>query len=383
MLKFTVLAISMMIISVPAVNFILPEIRDYLGITQAQSELISTLPSLTTLITLLFVSFITKSIGIKKTVFIGLLITGLSGVIPVFTSSFILIIISRSILGIGLGLYSPLAIELINLLFAENERAKLMGFRGAAEQLGRSLLTLVAGLLFIFGWNLSFIVYGLAFILALLFYHFVPEVNNQENGKDEANTKVQTKKRLSPVIYLIAIFMSVAVFNGAAIDIRFPALAAEIMGEGFNSSYIIALKPVLGIFAGLAFGKLYLKFGKKLLYFSIASLILAGILVANSGSSMIPLTIGFYLAGLVPAWIGPFVFMTIAKKVNTANRELAMSILLVALHGTVFLMTPVVRLIEHLLGNDALTAPYPVLSGLLFVTLVGMWLFAPKLMRKY
>jgi len=383
MLKFIVLSISMMILSVPAINFILPEIRDYLGITQAQSELISTIPSLTTLITLLFASFVTKFVGIKKTVFIGLLLTGLGGVVPVLTSNFTIIIIARAVLGVGLGLYSPLAIELINLLFDENERAKLMGFRGAAEQLGRSLITLAAGLLFIFNWNLSFVVYGLAFILAFLFYKFVPEVSNQKANEHKAKEKVQTKEKLSPIVYLIALFMSIVILNGAAIDIRFPALAAEMMGEGFNSSYIIAFKPVVGIFAGLAFGKLYKRFGKNLLYFATACLILASLLVAYSGESMIPLTIGFYLAGLVPTWIGPFVFMTIAKKASPANRELAMSILLVALHGTVFLMTPVVRLIEFILGNDALTAAYPVLSGLLFVTLVCMWIFAPKLMKKY
>ena len=381
MFKFTVLAISMMIISVPAVNFILPEMRDALGITQAQSELITTLPSLTTLITLLVASFITKSQGIKKTIFIGLLLTGFSGMIPVFTSNFILIIISRGILGVGLGLYSPLAIELINLLFDERERAKLMGFRGAAEQIGRSLLTLAAGLLFILGWNLSFIVYGLAFILALLFYKFVPEVNPQET--DENKQEEKTKEKLSPVIYMSALFIMVIVLNGSAIDIRFPALASHIMGEGFNSSYIIAFKPVFGILAGFVFGSVYERFGKKLLYFSISCLILAGILVANSGGSLIVLTLGFYLGGIVPAWIFPFVFMTIGKKATDGNRELAMSILLVALHGTVFLMTPVVSLIERLSRNEALTAPYPVLSSLLFIALICILIFGPSLMKKY
>ena len=380
MLKLAVLAISMLLISPPAINGILPEIRDSLGITQAQSELITTIPSIASLVTILLSSFFLKFISIKKIVFVGLLLTGIGGVIPVFTTNFTHILIGRLILGIGLGLYGPFAIELINVLFDEHERPMLMGYRSASEQIGRSFMTLLAGILMIFSWNMSFIVYGLAFILALLFNKYVPEIDNRSTEKKE---NPQTKEKLSPLIYLIALFSSIIILNGAAIDIRFPALAAEIMGDGYNSSYIIAVKPLLGIGAGFIFGKLYIKLGKRLLYISVSLLIMAGIIVTASGDSIILLTLGIYLPGIVPAWIFPFIFMTISKKTTGKNRELAMSLVLIALHGTVFAMTPIVSIITNLLGSDSLRAPYPILSGLLLITLICIIIFAPKLMKKY
>ena len=378
MLKFSALAISFMLISPPIVNGILPEIRDSLGITQPQSELIATMPSIAVLITILLSSFFLKFFSIKTTVLAGLILTGIGGILPVFTGNFTLILIGRAILGIGLGLYGPLAIELINILFAEDERPRLMGYRSAIEQIGRSLMTLLAGGLLLFGWNMSFVVYSFAFVLAFIFYKHVPQIERESPDLKQN----QAKAKPSLLVYLIGLLAAIVVLNGAAIDVRFPALIAEITGEAYNSSNIIAVKPFFGMLAGFVFGKLYQQLGKRLLYFSLALLVVAGLLVALSANSITLLIVGFYLAGVVPAWIFPFIFTTIAKITTGKNREFAMSLVLIALHASVFLMTPVVRAIEVLTGNDSLRSPYPVLSGLLLFSLIFMIFLTPKIVKK-
>ena len=373
MLKLVVLSISIMLLSPPVINGILPEIRDSLGLTQAQSELITTIPSIACLFAILLSNIVVKKIGIKKVILIGLILVGVGGVLPVVTNGFVLVLVGRIILGLGLGLYSPLAIDLINILFDESERAKLMGYRSALEQLGQSSMALMVGLLAMFSWSMSFLVYGFAFVLAILFFVLVPELNSYGSVASENESVV--KDRLPLIVYPIILLAIIVVLNGAAIGIRFPALAAEIMGDGYNSSLFFVLKPIIGICAGFFFGNLHKILGRKLLYIGLACLGLASLLIGFSDGNFVVLTVGFLLSSLVPAWIFPFIFMLISKKTVSYTRKLAMSLVLFALHATVFAMTPIVSTIEWAVGSSALVAPYPILGGLVFVSLLFIMIF--------
>lgn len=378
MLKWVVLSISIMLLSPPVINGILPEMRDSLGITQAESELITTIPSIASLIVILLSHLIVKKVGIKKMIFAGLMLVGIGGVLPVVVNHhLILVLVGRTILGVGLGLYSPFAIDLINLLFDEHERATLMGYRSVFEQLGQSLMAMSVGLLAVFGWNMSFMVYGFAFVLAVLFFVFVPEL--EAPNTDGSKAKIEEKCQMSPVVYLIVMLAIVVVLNGAAIGIRFPALAAEIRGSGYNSSLFFVLKPMIGICAGFFFGKLHKAIGRKLLYVGLVCLGVASLLVGFSNGNFVILVSGFLLSSLMPAWIFPFIFMLIAKTTDGYSRKLAMSLVLIALNATVFAMTPMISVIEMLVGSTALAAPYPVLGGLILTALLCMMLFGTKL----
>lgn len=381
MFKLVVLSMSIMLLSPPVINGILPEIRDALEITQAQSEFITTIPSIAFLAFTLWSNVLVKKVGIKKMIFAGLILVGIGGVLPVFANDFTLVIIGRVILGVGLGLYGPFAIELINILFDEKERAKLLGYRGAIEQLGQSSMVMVAGLLAIFSWNMSFLVYGLAFVLAIAFFIMVPEIEAPNKGPGE--NEPSEKGKMPHIVYAIALLVFIVILNGSAIGIRFPALAAEIMGDGYNSSLFFVLKPIIGICAGVFFGTLHRALGRRLLYMGLACLGVASLLVGFSNGNFVILVAGFLLSSLVPAWIFPFIFMIVSNKTDGDTRKLAMSFVLIAYHATVFTMTPIVSVIETMVGSTALVAPYPVLGGLIFAALFSIMIFGPKMVEKY
>ncbi|MCL2559912.1 MAG: MFS transporter [Turicibacter sp.] len=370
MLKIAVLAISLIFISPPIINGILPAIRDTLELTQAQSEMFLTISSIAILFSVLASNIIIEKIGLKKTVFFGLLLIGFGGMLPVFTSHFTLIIGGRFILGTGLGLISTPGITYINVLFDEKERASLMGYRGATEQIGRSLLTLAAGALFMLGWNFSFLPYGIAFVLAILFYVVVPEVKEEEPVKTDSGEKGKPVK-MPLFVYLTVPFIMMIVLAGAAIDIRYPALATEAVGGEFNSSAIIAVKPILGMVFASLFGKLYMKLGRKLLYIGLSWIVIAALLVSFSSGNLIVLTAGFWLGGVAPTLIFPFIMMTISKRTSGKQQRFAMSLMMASPHISVFLMTPAMEVLQRLVGSDELTAPYPILAGIVFASLIG------------
>lgn len=80
-------------------------------------ELITTIVSMFVTIFVLISGFVVKQIGQKNTAILGLAIASISSIIPAFLNDFNIIIISRAILGAGIGLANPLAISLIGVSF--------------------------------------------------------------------------------------------------------------------------------------------------------------------------------------------------------------------------------------------------------------------------
>jgi len=86
-LKIAILSISKLLLSGIAINAAIPHMRDSLGITQAQSELLGTAPSITIMIFVLISNFFANKFGMKKTVVLGFFLAGLGGVVPVVATT--------------------------------------------------------------------------------------------------------------------------------------------------------------------------------------------------------------------------------------------------------------------------------------------------------
>ena len=373
MLKVVVLSISFLLLSAIAINGILPEIRDALEITQTQSELLVTIPSIATLIFVTLSNGLINRFGMKKVVIAGLIIAGCGGMMPVFyAESYRYLLAGRFLLGAGKGLIFTSSISYINLLFDEKERATLIGYRSAIEMLGQSLLTLGLGALAVISWNFSFIIHGIYFLVAIAVAIWIPVVESEATSE-----KVKNEEKMPVIIYPLALLIGIVVISSSMIGIRFPAMVTEIMGETYNSSVLVATKPILGIVAAVFFGKLHRLLGKKLFYMGMICLISAQLLVGFSNGSFTLLVLGFLLSSFVMGWIIPIV-ISIVSKVTVAGpkQRKAMSYILICANVGVFLMPFVAQGLEVVLGNPALTAPYPVMAGLVIVIFLFLVTFS-------
>ena len=138
-------------------------------------ELVTTVVSIFVTIFVLVSGVIVKWIGQKRTAILGLLIASVSSIIPAIINNFTAILISRAILGIGIGLANPLAISLIGVFFYGDQRAKLMGWRSAIAGIGTAAMTFVAGQLLVFSWHAAYWVYLLFIPTLVLFIFVVPD----------------------------------------------------------------------------------------------------------------------------------------------------------------------------------------------------------------
>src|SRR5699024_9753409 len=219
--KGAILSISLMLTSSQAINGVIPQMKQSLGISQSQSELLGTAPSITVIVFILLSSYFAKRIGMKNTIILGLLLAGIGGIIPLFTATFQTVLISRVILGAGLGFYNSLAVTYISSSYSINTRAPLLGIRNSIDALDQTILIFLAGVLVNINWTASFLVYAIAFPVALLFALKVPEIRDENSDIPENHVK----EKMNPMVFALVLFAILLVMNSIAISVRFASIA--------------------------------------------------------------------------------------------------------------------------------------------------------------
>ena len=363
--KGAILSISLMLTSSQAINGVIPQMKQSLGISQSQSELLGTAPSITVILFILLSSYFAKRIGMKKTIILGLLLAGIGGIIPVFTATFQTVLISRVILGAGLGVYNSLAVTYISSLYSGNTRATLLGIRNSMEALGQTILIFLAGVLVNINWTASFLVYAIAFPVALLFALKVPEIRDENSDIPENHVK----EKMNPMVFALVLFAILLVMNSIAISVRFASIATEIKGVNFNASNYLALMPILGILAGFMFGPINKWIGKGTLYLGIIFFIISNLLIAVSNGNMTFLLTGLFLSSITGSWCFPFIFSNLDKLTTKNTINFATSLIFIGCNIGNFIAPIAMQLAQFLTRSTNLTAPFFVFAGIFIVIL--------------
>ena len=371
--KGAILSISLMLTSSQAINGVIPQMKQSLGISQSQSELLGTAPSITVIVFILLSSYFAKRIGMKNTIILGLLLAGIGGIIPVFTATFQTVLISRVILGAGLGLYNSLAVTYISSLYSGNTRATLLGIRNSMEALGQTILIFLAGVLVNINWTASFLVYAIAFPVALLLALKVPEIRDENSDIPENHVK----EKMNPMVFALVLFAILLVMNSIAISVRFASIATEIKGVNFNASNYLALMPILGILAGFMFGPINKWIGKGTLYLGIIFFIISNLLIATSNGNMAFLLTGLFLSSITGSWCFPFIFSNLDKVTTKNTINFATSLIFIGCNIGNFIAPISMQLAQLLTRSTNLTAPFFVFAGI-FMVVLFVTFFATK-----
>lgn len=140
--KPALLSVSLLVVSAGAIAGNIPAIESsYPLINKIIIELLTTLPSLFIILTVLLSPKIARVIGYKKTIQLGVLLVLAAGVIPVFTTAFATLFFSRILFGIGIGLINPLLYSFASNLYSGRELASVIGLQSAFEGIGGMLIT--------------------------------------------------------------------------------------------------------------------------------------------------------------------------------------------------------------------------------------------------
>jgi MFS family permease len=334
MLKISLLSCVVIMASIGAINGIIPEIaKAFPNVSLSTVELISTIPSLFLMISILISRNIAKAIGYKRTIQTGIGVTAVCGIVPIFFNNIYLILISRALLGFGVGMFASLLVALICYFYDGQERSMLIGFQGMVVGLGGLVVTFVSGQLVKINWQASFLAYLIAIPVFILFSVFVPSVSTTDILAKNSNLKkknaVETgKESYLPVVgFVLLIFVSYTLYM--TMGIKESSLITTIgYGTVTDGSTVIMLLCVGSMISGLLYGK-YSGFTKKFTT-PIGFLLMGTAIILMGISNSVPLTVfGGFLAGFSNQFLAPYMTETVNK--GSAKRGgIATSMLLVS-----------------------------------------------------
>lgn len=330
LLKTGILSISVLLTAASAVSGTVPMMaNEFSDKSSAQVQALITIPSIAMMIFILLSSIFIRIFGKRKTVLLGLALGLIGGVTPLFTSNFLIIQISRFILGAGNGLYSTSTASLIGDIWSGDEQRNLLGIQSAVQTLGQSIATFMAGILLGISWHAAYLVYLLFIPVIIIFaigYNKSTEkaiYDAQKEVKEESVVQKQTKL---PVLALVAILMSFIYFNAIMPEFTASGLAIQQM-QLQNQSFLSTALAIAGI-AGALVTSLYGKIYKVFKHYTPVFIMLLGVIGYFGiihAANMVMLTISMIILSST-SLIFPYIYGAVMEDVPAASKDFALSV---------------------------------------------------------
>ena len=363
--KFSLLSISILLMSHLAISPVIPNLYNFYhtnnpNIGLASVESLATIPAMMITIFVLLSNGVIKFIGKKNTVLLGLFLIFIFGIIAAFTTNFKIVLISRLLLGAGIGLFNSLSISMISDFFDEEYRGTMIGLRTAFLNIGKALTTFISGYLLIYGIQYTFLVYALALPIFIIFLLFVPNTENVNNKK------VSIKFHKETIVLTLLTFLVGISYMGATIKI--PTLLAERYHyQPDVARNLLTILALSGILSGVIFGILVKRFKNLTLPIMLSFMTVGSVLFALTNNIII-----FYIAAIFIgiSFVGTmsFNFFYISNKLDNKFINFATSVILVGGNIGVILTPVVLTKIPEALYLEKYTTPFFITTALMLIS---------------
>jgi len=249
------------------------------------------------------VGAVLHKIGFRRAALIGIFVMTVGGAFPFLMpdiTDYSIIIFSRVIVGIGLGIMFPVGNASIIAFFEGERRSQLLGWGITIQFVFNLIYTTVAGYLTEVGWNYSFLAYLIGFIPLVLALVWMPEAKPLVEAameREREAKKTQPKEKIPTAIWGYALFalacwtcvVTVQVVTSTILDVR------GLAGPG-EAALVINCCGIGTILCGLLFPYLVRVFGTRLFGIS-AALVVVGIIPCFIAQSPIVYAIGVFIFG--------------------------------------------------------------------------------------
>ena len=298
--KISLLSISIFLMMAPAIAPALPLMYDaFPGIDKAGVEMLSTIPNIGIVIGLLISPFLIKFIGEKPTIIIGLLITLLAGTFPMYATAYMPILISRFLIGAGIGLFNSLAVSLIPQFYSSNEEklATMVGYQNVMGSLGAAVASFLISWLLIISWHAAFAIYFLVIPVLILFVLFVPLPSSKQTLNKQGAARKE-KQTINKKVILISILMFFIFLFYMPMSFKIPALVVqEKLGTVSEVSALTGVLNLVGIPIGASFGFFFKRLHDKIFPLGFSLVALGFFLIALAGNFLM-LSAGCLILGI-------------------------------------------------------------------------------------
>ena len=213
---------------------------------------IATLSSLTAVpCTILSGMIAGRRIRFRTLTAIGLVVTFLGGLLPVFAQSIGEILLGRAVLGVGTGLIAPLTSTLVLYLFSGDDVPKQLGRNAMSTNIGAVIFQLLGGYLCNYSWRMPFLAYLAVLPVLVIVLTLLPE---PEKGPE------QTRRRLKLGEILTAHVAGWGLLFAAHMIFFYPIvteMSGIVLNNGFGdatlTAVILSVLTATGVLGGYLF----------------------------------------------------------------------------------------------------------------------------------
>lgn len=199
-------------------------------------------------------------VGFKPMAILGILVMSLGGAFPFLMpdiTDYTLVIVSRVIVGIGLGVMFPVGNATIIALFEGEKRSRLLGLGITIQFLFNLIYTTVAGYLTEIGWNYSFLAYLIGLVPLVVALAWMPEAKGvvaEGRERERVERSSVAKEKIPHAIWGYALFalvtwtcvVTVQIITSTILDVRGLASSGQ-------AALVINCCGIGTILCGLAF----------------------------------------------------------------------------------------------------------------------------------
>lgn len=254
-LKIALLSICFITASVNAIAGNIPAIaKDFPRVPLHIFELMTTIPSLTMMLAILFSHHLCQKIGYKKSILLASLLCGVSGIVPYFIKDIYMMIIARALFGIGVGILSSSLLILILYFFDGEAKSNMIGLQGSIGGLGSFLTTWLSGHLVVYGWNVSFLTYLVSFVVGIIVFIGVPSIEKVQIETPQETQVSSSYKNIA--IYSVLSFLSVCLATFFVIKCS-TLITLNNYGNTQQGSILIMLISIGSLLSGAMYGRIY------------------------------------------------------------------------------------------------------------------------------
>ncbi|MBW1605200.1 MFS transporter [Lactobacillus sp. Sy-1] len=329
--RFSILAVSLVITIGTAISPALPAMaKTFSNYPVSLVNTVATIQQVPAFIVLLFSASISRKLGMKNCIGLGLLIMGISGVIPAFIPNLWVILVSRAVFGIGIGLLNSLAITMVNLFYDGADRSQMLGNRSSFEQVGLCIMNIAIGLLLNISWQFSFLAYIVIFAVLALFWFIVPPFTDNSNVQvNQANPQDSAKQRVNFKVIAAGVICCLLTMGMAAVSILTPSIVVNAkMGTATDASFVITIFTLTSMVMGFLFGKIF-KLIKRFVFSAGMLFLSIGMLLMNGAHTFPMLIVSVMVIGCAFPLAGNYLFNLMEVAAPKGSNALANSVLLV------------------------------------------------------
>lgn len=302
----TVSILSLSVVSgvTTVITGIIPQLsHQFPNVTPTLIEWVVTSANLSALLTLLLNPRLTQRFGSRQVVISGLLLGAIAGVIPLVLTNFALLMLSRIILGFGIGLFSPHAIGLIAHTYQGDLRARLLGYQTGLSALGNAVLLVLAGWLVVISWRAVFLLYLLLGAVALLAIPALPATKDAEPVSHQAASLPASRW-----VLLALTFVTYLLIWG--VQLKLPTLFTERhFGNASVMNLTLAAMNLGGLVAGFTFGRLHHHLHRYTLMLGYAGAAVSVLILWRTQQPLLGIVAAIFF-NFIYSYTGPYLVFT-------------------------------------------------------------------------